>query len=207
MTEFFFFLRIMFFTAVTVLLMQVRWGEETIENHTMNLLTTSAIVAPIDTTAQGAVVFIRNSWNSMTKSFNTRFSNSLRGDNQPGSRLSGLNVGRSQAVEKQYEQRSRTDEVRDYLTETGEHAADAGRKIYGEGKRVFNQGSGYEPARGSVDNNEDTFEKLKSRARAAGAKIRSRFIDETKNPVESGAAEHARGHAASSPQEDEEIVE
>lgn len=181
MTEFFFFLRIMFFTMVTVLLMQIRWGDTTIENHTIEILTTSAIVEPIDNTAQGAVVFIRNGWNAMIKSFNTRFSQSLRGENQPGTRLSGFQFGRSEKVEKDIERRSRVDDVKDYVSEKSDQALSAGRRVVSDGRdRV-------------VDNSDDAFERLKMRARQAGSKIRSRFIDETKTPTDSVDARDRAG--------------
>lgn len=89
----------MFLTIVAVLLMQIRWGNSTIENYAMGFLTTSSIVGPIDDTANATVIFIRNGWNRVAKSFNTRFSNSLREENQPGTRLSGFQVGRSENIE------------------------------------------------------------------------------------------------------------
>jgi hypothetical protein len=166
MSEFFFFIRIMFFTLVAVLLMQVKWGGTTIENHTMDFLTSSAVVAPIDRVAQSAVVFIRNSWNATIKSFNTRFSESLRGENQPGSRLSGLNVDRSEAVS---EARRRAEQMRDSINM-------------------------------NASESEDAFEKLKRKAREAGSKIRSSFIDETRVPQDPS-------RASATPADDESVSE
>lgn len=158
MSDLFFLFKMMFLTLVAALLMQIRVGGATIENHAMVFLTTSSLVGPIDDTAQASVIFIRNSWNRIAKTFNTRFSNSLREGNQPGTRLSGLRISRSEAVEKSQQKTA---------------------------------------AENNSDSDKSSFEKLKQRAMNAGAKIKSRFIDETRTP----------GDAAATPQEDEFIEE
>lgn len=91
-----FFLKSMVVTTVVVLLMQIRWGDGTIEDYTMDFLTSSAVVKPIDQTAKGSVIFIRNTWSKITRSLNTNFSNALRSENQPGSRQASLAVRRSE---------------------------------------------------------------------------------------------------------------
>jgi len=91
----YFALKALVVTFVLVLLMQVQWGDSTIEGHAMEFLTSSAAVKPIDETATGVVVFIRNSWSKFTKSINTNFMKSMRGENQPGSRHMGFNIERS----------------------------------------------------------------------------------------------------------------
>lgn len=183
MSEFFFVLKVMFFTLVAVLLMQVRWGEKTIETHTMNFLTESSLVAPIDDTAQAAIVMIRNGWNSMIRSFNTRFSHSLRDDNRPGNRLSGFTFGRSESVANAEKEKAREEAIRGYVSEQKD-------KVVEQGERA-------------IDNSEEAFARLKRRAREAGNRIKSRFIDETKNPVD----EEASRRASASPPEDNVVDE
>jgi hypothetical protein len=114
MDAFSFFLRTLALTIIAVLVMQVRWGTSTIEDQVMNFMTSSAIVRPIDDTAKGAVVLIRNSWTKITQTINTNFTNALRKENQPGSRLGSFSFGRSEEYVK-----SKTQEVRD----AGENAA------------------------------------------------------------------------------------
>ncbi len=176
MSEIFFFARILVVTMVAVLLMQVRWGDQTIEDHTMAFLTTSTLVAPIDETAQAAGIFIRNGWNRVTKSINTRFSHSVRGENQPGLRLSGLSFNRSDTVERKREAELNAREQQ------------------------------FEIAREEA---ESAFEKLKRRAREAGSKIRSKFIDETQVPGRGDAHASAkdRSRASASSDEDDAMTE
>lgn len=81
-----FFIKTLIVTMCAVLFMQIHWGATTIESQTMSFLTSSALVKPIEETAGGAVVLIRNTWSKVTKSINTNFSNALRRENQPGSR-------------------------------------------------------------------------------------------------------------------------
>lgn len=185
MSDIFFFLKIMFLTMVAVLFMQIRWGGVTVEHHAMRLLTASALVTPIDDTAQAAVVFIRNSWNKMTKTFNTKFSNSLRKENQPGTRLSGFDMARSEVVKK-----------------TQQKSLEENFGI--ENSSIENNSSEKNSAVNDIKEKEFSFENLKKRARQAGSRIRSQFIDETKNP---GQAEDIsrRGAASATPQEDESI--
>ncbi len=176
MSEIFFFIRILCVTMVVVLLMQVRWGDQTIEDHTMVFLTTSNFVAPIDETAQAAGIFIRNTWTRVTKSLNTRFSHSLRGDNQPGLRLSGMSFNRSDTVEK---------------------------------KRETELSAREEQLALAKDEAESAFDKLKKRAREAGAKIRSKFIDETHTPGrdDSHTSAKDRSRASASADQDDAMTE
>ncbi|MEQ1665553.1 MAG: hypothetical protein ABL927_09285 [Bdellovibrionales bacterium] len=95
MGSIFFVLRALVVTFLLVIVMQVRWGESTIESTAMEFLTSSTVVKPIDETASGIVVFIRNSWSRFTKSINTNFSNAMRSENQPGSRHLGFSFERT----------------------------------------------------------------------------------------------------------------
>ena len=95
MDSIFHILRVGILTCVLVLCLQVRWGEATLEDHTMNFLTSSAVIRPIDEVATSVVVFVRNTWSHFTRSLDTNFSNALRKENQPGSRHLNLTLERS----------------------------------------------------------------------------------------------------------------
>ncbi len=87
MDSMYFILKSVFVTFVIVLLMQIKWSEHTLEYEAHRYLTSSVVVKPFESTAQGAVTFIRNMWNKVTKSLNSNFSNALRSENRPGSRF------------------------------------------------------------------------------------------------------------------------
>ena len=118
MDSFSFFLRTLALTIIAVLIMQVRWGTGTIEDQVMNFMTSSAVVRPIDDTAKGAVVLIRNTWSKATQTINTNFTNALRKENQPGSRLGSFSLGRSEEYI-----RSKTQEVQGVGQEVGQDVA------------------------------------------------------------------------------------
>lgn len=132
MGDLFFFMRVMVITVVVVLLMQIRWGNQTIEHHTMNFITSSSFVEPIDDVANGAVRFIRNMWSSFTKNINTGFTNALRKENQPGSRHSSLvNLERSQEYIKEHSQKAIKSVRGQFVDET---------KVPGDNKRASSTG-------------------------------------------------------------------
>ncbi|MCB0350723.1 MAG: hypothetical protein KDD38_06035 [Bdellovibrionales bacterium] len=154
MGDLFFFVRVMVITIVVVLLMQIRWGNTTIENHAMNFISSSSVVKPIDDVASGTVRFIRNSWSAFIKGINTNFSNALRRENQPGQRHSGFNLQRSE----QY--------VREQAVKTRDVANDMVREHQPEIQEAKNTATNY-------------YEKFKKKAAAASKNIRGQFVDET----------------------------
>lgn len=87
MDSLYFILKSLVVTFVIVLFMQIKWSDRTLEYEAHRFLTSSTIVKPLESTAQGAVTFVRNMWNKVTKSLNSNFSNALRSENQPGSRF------------------------------------------------------------------------------------------------------------------------
>ncbi len=96
-----FFIRTLFITILFVLLLQIRWGDTSLEDITMNFITSSAVVAPINQTAQGSVRFLRNMWSKVNRTFDTHFSRALQEENRPGSRHLIFSVDRSEKVLKQ----------------------------------------------------------------------------------------------------------
>jgi hypothetical protein len=152
MGAFSFVIRTMILTVLIVLLLQIRWGDSSLEDVTMNFITSSAVVAPINQSAQGTVRFIRNLWTKANRSFDTHFSRGLQDENRPGSRHLGFSLERSEKVLKQDAEKVK------------EKAEDA-----------------YEEAKDS-----SAFQKFKESARSASSRVKSSFVDETKD---SGSAD------------------
>jgi hypothetical protein len=101
-----FFIRSVILTGVLVMLLQIRWEGTTLEAHTMNFFRSGALAQPVDQTASGLVVLIRNSWSKMTSAINTNFSNALRRENQPGGRLEKFSVERSEEAMKEFKKKA-----------------------------------------------------------------------------------------------------
>lgn len=97
-----FVVRTLALTFVLVVLMQIHWKGKTIEDHTMGLLTSATLATPIEKTADGAVIFVRNSWTRLTQMLNTNFSNSLRRENQPGTRHEKFKIKRNEKIDETY---------------------------------------------------------------------------------------------------------
>jgi hypothetical protein len=163
MSDIFFFLRVMAITLVVVLLMQIRLGSSTIEDHALNFITSSTITKPIDDVAAGAVKLIRNTWSKFTRSINTSFSNAMRSDNQPGSRNLGLTMQRSQ----------------EYVKEKAAKTNESAHEIYREHEPQIEQ---------AKDSGKSYYEKFKQQASRVSHKVRSKFIDETDVPGDANKA-------------------
>lgn len=101
MGPFSFVIRTAIITTLLVLLMQIKWGNETIEDYAMMAITSSAVVAPLNKTAQGAVALLRNAWSKANQSFDTHFSKALQEENRPGSRHLSFSVERSEKAVKE----------------------------------------------------------------------------------------------------------
>ncbi len=101
MGSFSFVIRTTIITVLLVLAMQIRWGTQTIEDHVMMAITSSEVVTPLNKTAQGTVVFLRNMWTKANRSFDTHFSKAMQEENRPGSRHLAFSVERSEKAVKQ----------------------------------------------------------------------------------------------------------
>jgi hypothetical protein len=106
-------------TVALVLLMQVNVGEERLEYKVADYIRGSVVTTTVQGVADGAVKFIRNAWNKVSKSLGTGFSNAIRSGNRPGERDEAmLNLERSKEYVKKHAKSAR-DSVKDYLTEEG----------------------------------------------------------------------------------------
>lgn len=182
MGELKFVLKTFIITVVAILFMQIQWGNVTIEEYTMEFLTSASIVKPIDQTASGMVIFVRNMWTKMTRSLNTGFSHALSEENRPGSRHSILNVDRSKA----------------YLSNKAHEAREiaAGLEDKFEGKN-----------KPTAENEKGIFEKLRDKTVEAKNRVRSKFIDETEVPGKTASPPAASSGRGSSDDESEELIE
>jgi hypothetical protein len=93
-----FIFKTLIITAVVVVFMQVKWGNNTIENEAYHFLTSSSVIVPIENVADSAVVLVRNTWRKMTGIFNNKFSEKLQSENQPGQRHLQFTIERSKAA-------------------------------------------------------------------------------------------------------------
>lgn len=97
-----FVIRTLVLTFAIVFVMQMHWNGRTIEDHAMGLVNTAAVTTSVDHVANGAVIFIRNSWTKLNQMLNTNFSNALRRENRPGSRHESFKVKRSEKIDETY---------------------------------------------------------------------------------------------------------
>lgn len=82
-------------TAVVVTVMQVKFGERTLEDHTMTWVYESEYTQPIHEVAQGGVAFLRDLWVKIDGRFDKKVMNDFRESNRPGSRTLGVKIERS----------------------------------------------------------------------------------------------------------------
>lgn len=111
-----FVLKIFVLTVVIVLLMQIKVGEQTVENHAHSFLKTSSILAPLNEIAQGGAALFRSTYQGAIKTFDSIVTKKFRSDSSPGKR--GLvDVKRSQKYEKDQELKKQAQEEQDFETE------------------------------------------------------------------------------------------
>ncbi|OFZ19464.1 MAG: hypothetical protein A2Z20_05425 [Bdellovibrionales bacterium RBG_16_40_8] len=123
MSNLFFFIRTLIFTFVVVLLLQIRFGEKTAEDYTMDFLTSSSLIKPVNQTADKAVIFIRNMLAKISRSINTNFVNTLKSENQPGSRQSHFIIKRKKEINKTKENTA------EFIETFKKQAVSTGKKI------------------------------------------------------------------------------
>jgi hypothetical protein len=187
----FFAIKTLLVTFLVVLLMQVKWGSQTVEQIAYQSITTSSLVVPLEEAADGAVVFMRNSWRKVTQSINTNFTNSLRSENQPGQRHLEWGKNRSQA----------------YIEQTKKNISgtvNAARNDYGPAAV-----EAYEEA---SSNTAGIIERFKKKVSQVGQNVKGKFIDETQVPTEtqshrSPQSKRSTDNTSAKSTEDDDIIE
>lgn len=111
-----FVLKVFIATVLVVLIMQIKIGEETVENHAHSFLKTSSILEPLNEVAQGGAALFRSTYKNIIKTFDSLITQKFRSDNSPGKR-DIVEVKRSQKYEKEQELKSQAQENQDYEME------------------------------------------------------------------------------------------
>lgn len=101
-----FFIKTMAITLIVVVLLQIKVGNETLEDKTLHFVYTSDLTTPLREAAEGGVVFIRDLWNKIAGNINTEFSRAIESKNRPGERRIGINLERSKEYLKEKSQRA-----------------------------------------------------------------------------------------------------
>lgn len=101
-----FFLKVIFITALVVVLMQIRIGKNTLEERATLWAQDSIVMEPLNQVAAGGVIFIRETWKKLTSGINTKFTKSLNRDQIPGSRTLGIKLERSKQFLKENAQKA-----------------------------------------------------------------------------------------------------
>jgi hypothetical protein len=127
MSDFVFALKMLGITIVLFLVMQIKVGTHTIEDHTMDYIRTSPVVEPLNGVAHGAVKVMVKGYRWASSAFDTNVGKVFSKASMPGSRLEGFHFGRSESYEKAQEKK------REQRAESSEkaHGADGESSIDG----------------------------------------------------------------------------
>lgn len=101
MGDIFFFLKMIVFTVVFILMMQIKIGPTTLEQKALNWIHTTSIMEPVHDVAQGGVIALKSLWSDVIGSIDSNVKKTFNSDNVPGNRSLGIELKRSQAYLKQ----------------------------------------------------------------------------------------------------------
>jgi hypothetical protein len=105
MRDLIFLLKIMGLTFVVVIILQIKVGEDTLEDRAMRFVAQSSLMAPVQDVADGLVVFLRQNFRDLTSKFKDNIAKPFKKEEAPGNRSLGVQLQRSQAVlQKQAEE-------------------------------------------------------------------------------------------------------
>lgn len=86
MSDLFFFVRMMIMTSLFLLVLQIRFGEQTLEQQSMSFIQHSAELIPLHKTAEGGAKVIRDLWSSMTARVRDGVGHIFSSEDRPGER-------------------------------------------------------------------------------------------------------------------------
>lgn len=118
MGDFLFVLKTLVITIVLVLLMQIKIGTATIEQHSLAWIQNSAITDTLRSVAQGAVKATVQGYRWMSSAFDTNVGKRFSKENEPGSRLS-IKLHRSEAYEREQDKKARARAEREAQQDDG----------------------------------------------------------------------------------------
>ena len=96
MSEFYFVIKSFFIAILIIFIMQIKWGETTIEEKSMRWIATSPIVLPLQDVATGGVKAIREFWKTVTSKVNAKFFKNDKGVQKAGARDLNFTLKRSE---------------------------------------------------------------------------------------------------------------
>ena len=94
MGDLFFVLRVTFITVVVVVIMQVKVGEETLEERARRWAANAPLVEVLQEVADGAVLLVAEGYQHVTASMTDRFHDKVSKEDQPGFRTMKLHLNR-----------------------------------------------------------------------------------------------------------------
>ena len=83
------------FSLVFILILQIKIGDETLEQKSMEMIRESKLIEPLQEVADGGVKVIEKGWGDFVKAFDGNFSGIFNTDNIPGKRKIGVKFERS----------------------------------------------------------------------------------------------------------------
>ena len=86
MRDLFFFIRVMVMTTIFVFFLQIRIGEQTLEQQALSLIRTSSTVVPLQRVADGGSRLLRDIWSAVTHRMNSSVGYIFNSENRPGER-------------------------------------------------------------------------------------------------------------------------
>lgn len=95
MTDLLFVIRMVIITVVIVLLMQIKIGPATIEQHSTEWLHSSSAVASLQGVSEGAVKVLTQTYKAVVTSLDTNIGKVFRKDEMPGTRAAAFGFQRS----------------------------------------------------------------------------------------------------------------
>ena len=110
MSELAFAIKMAVIAFVVVILMQIRVGDESVENHAHNFIQTSAAVLYLREVAEGGLAAVHDGWSKLTSNIKTRYWSKYDSKNAPGQRQLEMTIDRSEAyLEAQKERKDKVE--------------------------------------------------------------------------------------------------
>ena len=97
MADMFFMLRMVVFTFIIVVIMQIKIGPATLEQHSQEWLHSSSMVTSLQGVAEGAVKVLTQGYKSAANALDINISKVFRKEELPGGRLANIGIKTSDA--------------------------------------------------------------------------------------------------------------
>ena len=117
MGDLFFITRIFILTCIAVVLLQIKVGDKTLEQRSLDWVATSEAGHYLQEVSDGTIKFLYQGWSKLTEKFSDNFSAKLNWnkENTPGYRHLKFQLERSQEYVKEKAQRIKESELADSL--------------------------------------------------------------------------------------------